>query len=543
MRKKIEIQENWIDKAIKYVAPTRAAERLKARMTMALAGGYTGASRSKRSLSEWNAGRNDADTDLLPNLAILRERSRDLVRNNPLAAGAINTVCTNVIGTGLRLQVRVDREFLNLSDDEADQWAANTEREFALWAESKDCDIGRNLSFYDLQELVFRSTLENGDCFILMPFISRLNSPYSLRLQVIEADRVVNKDRMADSDTLAGGIKKDAFGAPIEYHILEGHPGSIYSLKKWIWMVVPAFGAKTGRRNVLHLYRALRPGQTRGVPYLAPVIESLKQLGTYTDAEIMAAVVSGMLTVFIKTPDGEANLEPSQPASPAEFGTSENDYKLGNGAIIGLAQGEDISTVSPGRPNAAFDPFVQAVLRQIGVALELPFEILIKHFTASYSAARAALLEAWKFFSARRQWLTNNFCQLVYEEWLTEAVALGRVKAPGFLNGDPAIRKAYVGTVWIGPSQGQIDPLKEIEAATKRIEIGVSSIAREAAALTGIDWEDELDQQIKEYRMRKDAGLIQEVPVQTEPSGTDKVGGSPASSGGSNGANSPGGAS
>jgi lambda family phage portal protein len=541
MRRKIDIQENWIDKAIKYVSPVKAAERLKARMTMALAGGYTGASKSRRSLSEWNAGRNDADTDLLPNLAILRERSRDLVRNNPLAAGAINTVCTNVIGTGLRLQIRVDREFLNLNDDEADQWAADTEREFALWADSKDCDIGRNLSFYDLQELVFRSTLENGDCFILMPFISRMNSPYSLRLQVIEADRVVNKDRMADSDTLAGGIKKDAFGAPIEYHILEGHPGSIYSLKKWIWKVIPAFGIKTGRRNVLHLYRALRPGQTRGVPYLAPVIESLKQLGTYTDAEIMAAVVSGMLTVFIKTPDGEANLEPSQPASQGDLGTSENDYKLGNGAIIGLAEGEDISTVNPGRPNAAFDPFVQAILRQIGVALELPFEILIKHFTASYSAARAALLEAWKFFNARRQWLTNNFCQLVYEEWLTEAVALGRVKAPGFLNGDPAIRKAYASTVWIGPSQGQIDPLKEIEAATKRIEIGVSSIAREAAALTGIDWEDEFDQQVKEYRMRKAAGLIQEMPAQTMPTGTDQVGGSPANSGGSGGAGGSGG--
>lgn len=493
--------ENWLDKTYRYFSPIKAAERFKARQWLALAGGYTGASRQSRALSQWQAGHQDADCDVLPQLALLRERSRDLVRNNPLAAGILHTVCTNVVGNGLRLQVRIDRNFLHLNDEQADAWAAHTEREFALWAESMDCTVSRNLHFYDCQELVFRSMMENGDCFVLMPYLKRAQSPYDLRLQVIEADRVLNADNAPDSDTLAGGIQKDPWGAPLAYHILEGHPGSLYSVKKNTWRIVPAFGAHTQRRNVLHLYRSLRPGQTRGVPYLAPVIESLKQLGTYVEAEVMAAVVSGMFTVFVKTPEGDADLAAMQAAHPDEA------YKLGNGAIVGLADGEDISTVNPGRPNAAFDPFVQSVLRQIGVALELPFEVLIKHFTASYSAARAALLEAWKFFNARREWLATHFCQAVYEEWLTHAISLGRIRAPGFLTGDPAVRKAYTGSLWIGPAPSQIDPLKEIEAASRRIEIGVSSIAREAAALTGIDWESELNQQIKERRLRQAAGL------------------------------------
>jgi lambda family phage portal protein len=514
-KRPITIQENWLDKVYKFVAPVKAAERYKARVTLALAGSYTGASRTRRSLSEFLPGGGDADSDLLNELPLLRQRSRDLARNNPLSLGAINTVCTNVVGTGLKLQAHIDREFLGLADEEADAWESNVEREFRLWADSSNCDASRTLNFATIQELVFRSSLENGDCFILMPYIERATSPYTLTLQIIEADRVCNKDNIADSDDLVAGVKKDTYGAPTEYHILKGHPGNLFSMQSWEWQVVPAFGNRTGRRNVIHLYKMLRPGQTRGVPYLAPVIESLKQLGNYTDAEIMAAVISSYFTVFVKTPQGDSDLAPMQPSFEVGGNAADDDYKLGNGAIIGLAEGEDISTANPGRPNAAFDPFVQAVLRQIGVALELPFEVLIKHFTASYSAARAALLEAWRFFYVKREWLAENFCQLVYETWLTEAVLLGRIDAPGFIGGDAAIRAAYLGTEWTGPAPGQIDPLKEIQAARERITLGVSTLSRETAALTGEDWEKIHKQAVKEKRMREADGLSG-VPLDAE---------------------------
>lgn len=503
IKRKIKITENFIDKAYRYIAPVKAAERYKARVTLALAGSYTGASRTRRSLADYLPTGGDADTDLLFDLPLLRKRSRDLARNNPLSLGALNTVCTSVVGTGLKLHARIDRDFLRMSDEEADQWEASIEREFRMWSESADCDASRTLNFAAIQELVFRSTLENGDCFILMPYISRSNNPYSLSLQVIEADRICNKDNATDSEACVAGIKKDLFGAPIEYHILKGHPGNIYSLKNREWLTVPAFGKITGRRNVIHLYKMLRPGQSRGVPYLAPVIESLKQLGNYTDAEVMAAVVSSCFTVFIKSPQGDTDLAPMQPISELGGRQSDADYKLGNGAIVGLAEGEEISTANPGRPNAQFDPFIQAVLRQIGVALELPFEVLVKHFTASYSAARAALLEAWRFFMAKREWLALNFCQIVYEAWMTEAIAVGRIQAPGFIGGDIAIRHAYLGSEWTGPAPGQIDPLKEIQAAKERVELGVSTLSRETAALTGEDWQMMHRQTVKERKMRE----------------------------------------
>ena len=494
------IEQNWLDKLYTFVAPVKAAERYKARVTLAMASSYSGASRTRRSLSEFIPSSGDADSDLIYDLPLLRQRSRDLLRNNPLALGAVNTVCTSVIGTGLTLQSRIDRDFLGLSDKEADSWEANTEREFRLWAESTDCDAGRHLTFAQLQSLVFRSTLENGDCFVLLSFIDRPTSPYALALQIIEADRVCNSNHQSDSDTLVAGVQKDKYGAPVSYHILKTHPGNRSSQPRQ-WQIIPAFSRCGTRRQILHVYKVVRPGQTRGVPYLAPVIEALKQLGSYTDAEIMAAVVSSYFTVFVKTPTGDADLAPMS-LSNSKAATNDN-YALGNGAIIGLAEGEDITTANPGRPNAQFDPFIQAILRQIGVALELPFELLIKHFTASYSAARAALLEAWRFFMTQRTWLAQQFCQKVYEAWLLEAVLLGRIQAPGFVSGDTAIRAAFLGSQWTGTAPGQIDPLKEIQAARERISLGVSTLSRETAMLTGEDWEKTHKQTVKEQRMRQ----------------------------------------
>ncbi|HDK41692.1 MAG TPA: phage portal protein [Nitrospirae bacterium] len=504
-RKEVEVKENVVDRVVNFFSPVKGQKRLRARMMSAISGAYTGGSKRRRSLSEWKPGGGSADADLLPDLPTLAERSRDLIRNNPLAAGAINTKVTNVIGTGLKLTPSLDRDVLNLTEKQADAWEANTEREWRLFTETKECDLARGLNWDGLTGLAYRQAKENGEALAIMRRIKRGFTPYTLRIQLVEADRLANADIQPDTKCLAGGIRKDENGAPIEYHILKQHPGSKFGYSRE-WTKVPAYGAKTGLANVLHLYKPLRPGQSRGIPDLAPVIEPLKQLGRYTEAELMAAVVAGMFTVFIKTDSGEGELNPFEPTTESGGKSSDDDYKLGNGAIVGLAQGENIETADPKRPNTAFDPFTMAILRQIGTALELPFEILIKHFTKSYSAARAALLEAWKYFKSERKWITDYFCNPVYEIWMYEAVAIGRIAAPGFLT-DPVIRRAYLGAEWIGPGKGMIDEKKEIEAAEKKVEMGVSTLKEVTAELVGGDWEKKHPQSVKEHNKRKKDGL------------------------------------
>ncbi len=225
----------------------------------------------------------------------------------------------------------------------------------------------------------------------------------------------------------------------------------------------------------------------------------------------MAAVVSSMFTIFVKS-ESEEGLAPMTPMGTKDEKTSDrgDDYKMSPGAILDLQPNENIEIADPKRPNSGFDNFVQSVLRQIGVALEIPFEILIKHFTASYSAAQAALVEAWKAFSTRRKWIAEQFCQPVYEMVITEAIAKGILKAPGFFS-NPFIRKAYLGTEWIGPPRGQIDQLKEIKAAEYRVNLGVSTLAEETAQITGGNWEAKHPQRAKEHKLRMEANLIETI--------------------------------
>lgn len=505
------IKPTIIDRVISYFFPVAGKNRLKSRLAMELFGGYSGASKSRRSVKEWNPGGNDADNDILPDLETLRERSRDLVRNNPLAGGAIKTKVTNVVGTGIRLRSCIDRKALDLSEDQADEWEDKAEREWRLFFESKDADVSRTLTGHDIVRQVYQQSKENGDVFVLLPRIKRINSIYDLRLQIIEADRVCNPNHTADTETLSGGIEKDSYGAPTKYHIMTRHPGSLFH--DATWETRKAFGSKTGLRNVIHLFAPTRPGQSRGVPDLAAVMEPLKQLGRYTDAEIMAAVISGFFTVFIESESaGDAgSFNYSNFSDESGQSASDSDMKLGNGLIVDLAPGEKVHDSNPGRPNTAFDPFVQSILRQVGVGLEIPFEILIKHFTASYSAARAALLELWKYVMTERRWLTDNFLRIVYESWMFEAVATGRLVAPGFIT-DPAIRAAYLGSEWIGPAKGQIDELKEVKAAELRMDVGISTLADETSQATGKDWDKNHRQQVKEKQRRTEDGLI-EAPV------------------------------
>ena len=507
-RKLPKISESWLDKTISYVSPQTGLRRLEARTRMAIAGGYTGARRDRRQTSNWSTVDGSADNVTLPDLPELRQRSRDLMRNAPLACGAISTVVTNVVGTGLKVQSHLDREILKpyfKNEDEFDAFERDAERVFRNWAESADSDITRCQTFSEIQNLILRSVLESGDVFILKRYVSRPNRNIDLALQIVEADRVANMDYKADTATLAGGVEMDSDGAPISYSVCNQYPSDFQSQKEKKFIKIPAFD-KYGNRQVFHIFNRIRPGLTRGVPYLAPVIESLKQLDRYTEAEIMAAVVSAMFTVFVKSED-EEGLAPMTPLDETNGRRDDADYKLAPGAILDLQPGENIEIADPKRPNQAFDPFVQAVLRQVGVALELPFEILIKHFTASYSAAQAALVEAWKFFSSRRKWLAIQLCQPVYEMVITEAIAKGILKAPGFFS-DPYIRSAYLGAEWIGPPRGQIDQLKEVRASETRVKMGISTLAEETAMLTGGDWERKYPQIIKEYKLKQEAGII-----------------------------------
>lgn len=516
-----KVQMNLIDKAIGVFSPKAALNRLHQRAALALVGGsYNGGSMSRAALRNWNPYAGDANADTIYDLPMLRTRSRDLARNAPIGGAAINTVVTNVIGTGLSMQANPDVKYLGMSDEEANTYKREVETEWLLWCSSVNCDAARTLNFYGLQALALRTALESGDTLVLTPSISGRGGPYSLAIQLVEADRMSNKNYQRDTADKIGGVTLDANGSAIRYDISKQHPGAVVR-NAMEWIEIEAYG-RNGRRNAIHLFDRRRPGQVRGVPYLAPVIEHLKQLARYSEAELQAAVISAALAVFVKMDaDAFATLFDDDNGAKYIQGAAGWDGSINmnmdsNGKAVNLLPGESIESPIPGRPNANYDPFFLSMLKQIGPALEIPFEVLIKHFSSSYSASRAALLDFWRFVRVRRDFMATYFCEPIKELWFEEAVALGRIRAPGFFS-DPRIRQAYTRVTWIGDSPGSIDPEKEVNAAEKRIDLGISTREKESIAYDGGDWEANNAQLAKEQTARAAASLVDDTK-QSKPS-------------------------
>ena len=494
---------NLLDRAIAAVSPVRAVRRAAARTALEFVNsgyGNYGANLTKKSMRGWMYHGGSPKEDIEDNLNVLRQRSRDAYMGIPTASAALKTMRTNVVAGGLMPSPQIDADYLRLTNEQAEALQAQILREFALWADTPVCDADRVDNFYKLQQLAFLSYLMNGDAFALLPMKEQPGQPYSLRVRVIEADRVCSPDsydRLVPCEvkghrvhSIVQGVETDADGMVIAYWICNQHPLSSLSNQAGAleWTRVEAYGS-SGRPNVLHVMNRERAGQRRGVPVLAPVLEALKQLGRYTEAEITAAVISAMFTVFIQSatvqngkPIGEA-LPPEQLIDAQDQGTIE----LGNGAIVALNPGETVEFAKPEHPNSGYDAFFNAMVKEIGAALEIPPEVLEKQFTQNFSSARGSLNEFWRTCGMQRDWFSDDFCQPVYEAWLAEAVARGRIKAPGFF-GDPAIRKAYADCKWNGPSRTALNPSQEVEAAIKRVDAGFSTAEEETAQLTGGDY-------------------------------------------------------
>lgn len=473
--------------------------------------GEAGASFTKKALKGFTAASGSPREDIDANNYTLRQRARMLYMAAPIATSAIKTNRTNVIGCGLQLKSRIDRAVLGLTPEQAKEWQRRTEAEFELWAANKrNCDATGVSNFYTAQQLALSSSLLSGDAVVLLKHEDPdVLNPYGLRFHIIEADRVstpsqsiagsnyftnVTEGKAENGNRIFDGVEVDENGKIVAYYIRNTYPYQ-NTTEETKWERVEAYGSETKLPNILHIMEAERPEQYRGVTYLAQVIEPLLQMRRYTDSELTAAVVESFFTAFIKTEADPSTMPFNEVGGDnvQEVSADPNEYEMGPGQINVMKPGEDVTFADPTRPAGGFDAFVEAICRQVGAALEIPADLLLKAFNASYSASRAALLEAWKAFKMRREWFADDFCRPLYEVWLSEAIARGRIKAPGFFS-DPSVRLAWLGSEWIGPSQGQLDPVKEITAEQLACENGFSTREQSTVRLNGGSFEANAEQ-------------------------------------------------
>lgn len=482
-----------------------------------------GAGFSKPALKEYQPRKKSAKSDIDANLGVLRDRASDLSINTPVGSAIINTSTQYVVGAGLKVFPKVKAELLGMTDDEADAWNKKAATEFDLWAGSTLSDIrGRN-SFYDLQEILYKSYLTDGDAFAVFRRGYSANMPYSLRIQAVEGNRVSNPLQTEylgtmvevrnpeNGNRIVNGLEIDGDGAVVAYWVSNKVPLDPTETDTAVrWARIEARGRILGKPNVLQICHDERPEQYRGVPYLAPVIETLKQVSRYTTAELTSAIMKSFFSIFFVAPENQYGINDILPtgeqSDPTEPVVDPSEYRLGPGTANALPRGVDVKSIDQSNAQSTFEPFTRELIKQIAAAMGQPYEVIMKCFGSSYSASRAALLQAWDQYKLRRAWFARDLCQPVYEMWLTEAVSIGRIEAPGYFE-DPAIRYAYCNAEWYGPAMSILDPVRDMNGAILRIQSGLSTPEREAAEMTGSSFEENMKIIKRNYAQMIEAGL------------------------------------
>lgn len=542
---------NLRERALYLISPKRGSDAYSRRMqkeqaegtgagrsgagTPRMSYGSHGASQTLNSLVGWIIEAGDAEDNIDLYSSTLRQRARDLYAGGGLARSGPQTLTTSVVGWGIQPKPKIDGDFLGMSDEQREEAERAILREFRLWADNTMCDAERQQNFYGLQHLAFLSMLMSGDVFALFGMKENRRTPYQTTVRLLEADRVCNPDSSGDSESaetdsggrIIDGVEIDREGAVIRYHIASRSPIAGANSSELTWTAIDAFGKDTGYPNILHVMTFERPEQRRGVPFVAAEIEQLKQFTRYMNAELAANVVSSMLTAFIVSDEDDGKFGLEDAVNEEEKVTDDElQLELAPGAIYNLPPGKKVETVNPLRSNAQFESFVNTCIMTIASSMGIPKEVLVKKYESNYTAARAALLDFWRTVRVYRTKFNTSFNQPVYEQWLSEAVATGRIDAPRFFD-DPAVRQAWCGCLWMGASMGHVDPLKEVNAATVRIANNITTQEQEASEYNGNNFDEIMKQRKKEVAMQRELGqeagtLPTVAPEETEDEDDDK---------------------
>lgn len=451
------------DRGAKAYSERVKREGLKERETMAtpkMSYGSHGASNTINSMIGWILQPGNAEDNIDLYSSTLRQRARDLYEGGGLGRSGPLSLSNAVVAWGILPKPKLDGLVLGMSDEELEETEQLISREFRLWAENTMCDASRQQTFYGLQQLAFLSMLMSGDVFALFGMKENKRTPYQTVIRLLEADRISTPDSTGESisvETDSGGriidgVEIDKEGAVIRYHIASRSPLANNDSSDLTWTAIEAYGKDTGYPNILHLMTYERPEQRRGVPFIAAEIEQIKQFDRYMTAELAANVVSAMLTCFITSEedDGKTGLEDAV-NEEEKVTDDELSLELAPGAIYSLPPGKKVETVNPLRSNTQFETFVNTTITTIAASMGVPKEVLVKKYESNYTAARAALLDFWRSVRVYRTAFNEMFNKPIYEQWLSEAVAIGRINAPGFLTIRLSVRRGVVVTGWAHP--------------------------------------------------------------------------------------------
>lgn len=437
-------------------------------------------------------------------------RVEDLYGNDGLAKSGVNSIATNVIGTGLKPQSIIPAQRLGLSEAEAKEVSDQMEW---LWLEwSNQAHYREQMSFEDLQMLGLRSLIRAGELVHMPVLEKRQGCRFDLRIQDIRTSRLRTPWDKQYEPLLHDGVELSPTGVPAAYWIASPPPSTFFmggmlddsALTSGHFRRIPAHIGH--RRGLFHIFRAETEEQFRGTSCLAPAVKFFRHLNDSIDYELVAQVLAASFPVFVGLENGPQSL----PGYVLEEGEGEEKryyQDIPPGSILYGNKGEKPEVLESNRPSANFLNFCDLVLRILASSLEIPYEVLTKDFSkTTYSSARAALLEAWRVYEAYRAFFVRHYCQPIWTMVQEEAWLRGYLHLPKGAPDFYAAMPYWCNTRWIGPARGYIDPSKEIEANITAINAGLMTRS-EAIAERGGDFDEVTTQLAQEQARLRELGI------------------------------------
>lgn len=503
---------------------------------MAMGGAYDAAARFDRQVAGWIPTLKSADAEILPDKGLIDARARDMGRNDAYVQNGATTRKDSIVGAFYMLNSRPAWLALGKTEDWGETFQQEVEEKFTLWAESpmKWVDASRRNDLTALVRLAVAVDTFGGEALASVEWLRERGREFHTAIQMVDADRLSTPMTMQNNTMIRGGIKVNQFGAPQSAFIRVAHPNDVYRGFRYtdIWREVP-FYKPWGRQMVIFLSEQNRVDQTRAV---ADIVSGLREIAItkrFRDVTLQKAVLAATYAATIESElppqavyeqlgvTGGAGQAVSNYAT--EFLTALNAYSgasknmlLDGVKIPHLFPGTKLSMQNAGDPAGVGQEFEQSLLRYIAASLNVSYEELSKDFSkTNYSSARAAMSATFRFTQSRKKIIADAFATSIFRLWLEEAVNQDKIKsfpaseAP-MLYSDGCLNMMFDAlsqAQWIGAARGQIDELKETQAAVLRIKYGLSTHEDELARL-GKDWRRVYSQLERERKERDARGIM-----------------------------------
>ncbi|MEA5529011.1 phage portal protein [Dolichospermum sp. UHCC 0684] len=457
---------------------------------------YAGAVHS-RLTADWFASGTSADSEIRGSITALRNRSRQLCRDNDYARNGLRTLVVNVVGSGIPFQSQVK---LKGSDNLDEATNSLIEQTWQGWGHKKYCDTAGRLSWAQIQQVALRTVAESGEVLIRKVRQSFGGSKIPFALELIEPD-LLDENHSGNhlGNEIRMGVEIDRWNRPVAYWLKTRHPGDY----QFNGATEAARLERIPADEIIHLFITDRPGQTRGVPWLHSGARRLNDLGAYEQAEIVSARGSASIMGFLESADPDSMVDDNE--------NGQSITELSPGAIAKLAPGEKFNGFAPSRPTTGFEGFVRQALRGVASGLGISYENLSSDYSQSnYSSSRLALLSERDNYKVCQQWLIEELHQSVFESWLELAVMSGALNFKDYeINPNK-----YSNVKWQPRGWSWVDPQKEVNSAVTSINNGLSTITDELAR-QGLDIETVLKTRKRELDLAKSLDLVLFSPAQT----------------------------